>query len=575
MNADGSVDFAALTMGLVGGLAIFLFGMEMMTDALKLAAGSRLKGVLARMTTNRFKAVFAGAFITAIIQSSSVTTVLVVGFISAGLLSLSQSIGIIMGASIGTTVTAQIVAFKVTKYALLLVAAGFGMSFIGRARGVHVWGKVLLGLGLIFFGMSVMKDATNPLRDYAPFIEAMQNMDSPLLAVLFSAAFTAIVQSSSATTGVIIVLATQGFVSLDAGIALVFGANIGTCVTAGLAAIGKPREAVRAAMVHTLFNTAGVLLWLGFIPQLAELIQRLSPVAEGLSGVAKLRAETPRQIANAHTIFNVANTFIFIWFTPVIARIVERVLPDKTMAEDALARKGYMDDIIVHTPALALDMVRMELGRLGACVLSMLRTALDPVVTGTDEELALLRERDEEVDALHGAVITYLGRLSLEDLSEEQSHRLSEYISGANYLENIGDMIETNLVDAGRARLSQGIEISPQTRDALQLFHTRVVWAVERSVQALAGEDVDAAREVRKAKSEMVLLSETVEAHLAQRLAANEPNRVGLFRLESDLIEALKRIYYFSKRIARLVTEETPLYDRGGPDRPRRERDEP
>ncbi len=317
----------AILMGLVGGLALFLYGMEKLTDALKLLAGDRMKSLLAKMTSNRFKGVLTGATITATIQSSSVTTVLVVGFITAGLLSLRQSIGIIMGAEIGTTVTAQIIAFKVTKYSLILVAAGFFLSFVPKSAKLKSWGTMLMGLGLIFFGRELMKGATSPLRDYEPFINTMQNLRNPVVAVLFSATFTALIQSSSATTGVIIVLASQGFLTLEAGIALVFGANIGTCVTAFLASIGKPRAAVRAAMVHIMFNTTGVLLWISFIPYLADFIRSVSPVTEGLAGVATLKADTPRQVANAHTLFNVTNTLIFMVQYKLVGKIRKKKSP--------------------------------------------------------------------------------------------------------------------------------------------------------------------------------------------------------------------------------------------------------
>ena len=555
-----------ILMGLLGGLALFLYGMEKMTNSLKLIAGDGMKDLLSRMTSNRFKGVLTGAAITATIQSSSVTTVLVVGFISAGLLSLSQAIGIIMGAEIGTTITAQIIAFKVTKYSLLLVTAGFALSFIPKSPKLKAWGAMLMGLGLIFFGMELMKDSTSPLRSFEPFLQGMQNLRNPLVAVLFSAAFTALIQSSSATTGVIIVLASEGFLTLEAGIALVFGANIGTCITALLASIGKPREAVRAALVHILFNTAGVLLWIGFIPYLAEFIRWLSPVAEGLEGVAALQAETPRQIANAHTTFNLANTTLFIGFTPLIARLVERLVPDRKLdeIEEGFDRR-YMDDILVHTPSLALDLVRMELARIGAATLRMVRGAIDPVLTGTSQDLDELEKMDEEVDQLHQAIVTYLGRLSFEKLTTAQGRRLSQYLSAANYFENIGDMIETNLVEAGRERLDTQLEISPSTREILRGLHEKVQWAVEKATESIASEDIELARRVSGAKQEINALAQQAEAHLTERLSAPAPHRVAAFRTETELVEALKRMYYFSKRIARLVVEEIPLTLESGP----------
>ncbi|HIE53595.1 MAG TPA: Na/Pi cotransporter family protein, partial [Chromatiaceae bacterium] len=345
-----SLEIGAILMGLAGGLAIFLYGMELMTGALKASSGQRLKKLLARMTTNRFKGVLAGATTTAIIQSSSVTTVLVVGFVSAGLMKLEQTIPIIMGASIGTTVTAQIVAFKITHYALLIVAVGFALQFLSKNEVVKRTGNMIFGFGLIFFGMSLMGDATAPLRDYEPFIDLLRQMDHPLYGILHSAVFTAVVQSSSATTGVIIMLASQGLISLEQGIALVFGANIGTCVTALLAAIRSSRDALRTALVHITFNTLGVVIWYAAIPQFAELIRSISPTEPQLAGMARLAAETPRQIANAHTLFNVGNTLLFIGFTQQFARLVTWLVP-VTKEEKALeAAPKYLDRNLLETP---------------------------------------------------------------------------------------------------------------------------------------------------------------------------------------------------------------------------------
>ena len=227
-----SLHVFTMIMGLFGGLALFLYGMEKMADALKAVAGERLKSVLAKLTTNRVTGALTGAFVTAIIQSSSVTTVLVVGFITAEVMSFSQAVGVIFGTNIGTTITAQIIAFKVTKYALLLISVGFGMLFIGNKERMKQYGAMAMGLGLIFFGMGVMSNAMKPLQSYQPFLDLMAHMDNPILGILTAACFTGLVQSSSATTGIVIVMASQGFITLTAGIALIFGANVGTCITA-------------------------------------------------------------------------------------------------------------------------------------------------------------------------------------------------------------------------------------------------------------------------------------------------------------------------------------------------------
>ena len=297
----GDLDQLALLSGLVGGLAIFLFGMDIMTRALKQVAGNSLKTILARMTSNRFLGLIAGASVTAIIQSSSITTVLLVGFISAGLMTTAQSVAVILGANIGTTITAQILAFNVTALALPILALGFFISFIAQSKVAREYGRILLGIGMVFFGMAIMSEAMHPLRSFRPFLDFMLSLDNALLAMLVGAGFTALVQSSSATTGILIVMAGQGLIGLEAAVALALGANIGTCVTALLAAIGKPREAVRAAVVHTIFNVVGVAIWIGFVDQLANLARYISPIEVTVSGAVGI----PRQLANVHTFFNV------------------------------------------------------------------------------------------------------------------------------------------------------------------------------------------------------------------------------------------------------------------------------
>ena len=555
METSSTLEVGSILIGLIGGLALFLYGMEQMTDALKTVAGEGMKKLLARLTTNRFKAVFAGAFVTAIIQSSSVTTVLVVGFISAGLMTLSQSIGVILGADIGTTVTAQIVAFKVTKYALVLVTIGFLMQFVGKKEKIRQYGVMTLGLGLVFFGMEMMSQATHPLRSYEPFIDLMRKMDNPLLGTLIGTVFTGIIQSSSATMGVVIVMAAQGFITLEAGIALVFGANIGTCVTALLAAIGKPREAVRAAFVHILFKVVGVLIWFGFIDQLAEVVRWISPKHPELSGVARLAAETPRQVANAHTLFNVANTFIFIWFTKPLALLMRKIIPDRPVVGPEVVQPKYLDDILLETPVLALDRVRMELRRIGERALAMVEKALPVAVDGDREELEKLAKMDDEVDILHSAVIQYMRRLAKENLTEEQSRLLNHYIGAANNIEYIADLIETNIVGTGLARVRSRVHVSEGTRQVLRGLHKKVVWAVQMALEALDASDVDMAERVIQAKSEINRLVEEAERYLADRLAAEGEDRVTLFRIETELVEYLKRVYYFSKRIAKSVQE--------------------
>jgi phosphate:Na+ symporter len=553
MTSDGTIQTGQILIGIAGGLALFLFGMEMMTAALKNVAGGGLKSALATLTRNRFTGLAAGTLITAVLQSSSVTTVLLVGFVSAGLISLQQSIGVILGADIGTTITAQIVAFDVTRWALLIVAVGFATSMLSRGERLRQYGSMVLGLGLIFFGMDLMSAATEPLRDHPAFIGIMADMATPVLGILAGAVFTAIVQSSSATMGIVIVLAGQGFLTLSAGIALVFGANIGTCVTALLAAIGKSRDAVRVAVAHVLFKIIGVAIWFAFIPRLAQAVRWISPTSPELSGVARLAAETPRQIANAHTLFNVANALLFLPFVGASVWLVHRLVPERPEVIPEGAKARYLDEMLLDTPVLALDRVRMELRRLGERALTMVRTSLVATLDGTETDLKALRHLDDDVDALHGSIVQYLAKVAQENLDESRVAQQQAYLTAANHFESMGDVVEVNLVAAGFARLGAGVRVSEETRELLTTLHDRVCWSVEMALQSLDAVDPSMAKRVTDAKGEITSLSRQAQAHLATRLTAPMPNRLELYRLETEITESLEQVYSLAKGIAKLV----------------------
>jgi phosphate:Na+ symporter len=552
-----SMAIGRMTIELLGGLALFLFGMDQMTVALKAVAGDSMRTVLARLTSNRFMGALTGALVTAVIQSSSVTTVLVVGFTTAGLMSFSQSIGVIMGANIGTTITAQIVAFKITKAALLMIAVGFGFLFISKKDAPRHYGAMLMGLGLLFFGMSVMSEAMQPLRSYQPFLDLMVSMETPIIGILIAAAFTALIQSSSATTAIVIVMAGEGFLTLPAGIALAFGANIGTCVTAMLAAIGKPREAVRAATAHVLFNIAGVLLWLNFIDQLAAFVTAISPANAELSGAQRVAADTPREIANAHTIFNVANTLIFIWFTTPIARLVEWLIPDRPLDEAEFIRSKFLDDELLSTPSIALDRARMEIERMGERVEEMLARIMPAMLQGSMIELKEIRQLDENIDALHAQIVTYLGKISILKLTEKQSGEFLRLMDVVNDLENIGDVIETNLVELGISRINKNVSVSPQTREILLAFHAVVMRAVADAIKAVAENSAELAESVIDMKKEITAIANSAAVHESRRLVASEPKRIEAYTIEIGITEKLQRVYYFSKRIAKKVISES------------------
>ena len=544
-------DMLPLVMGLLGGLALFLFGLDQMTVALKAVAGDRLRTVLARLTVNRVAGVATGAFVTSVIQSSSVTTVLVIGFISSGLMSLSQAVGVIFGANIGTTVTAQIIAFKVTKLAFALVAAGFALTFVARRESLRHHGSGMLGLGLVFLGMTVMSDSMAPLREYPPFLEGMTRLENPLVAIAVSAAFTGLIQSSSATTAIVIAMASQGLVPLPMGIALILGANVGTCVTALLAAIGRPREAVRAALVHLAFNAGGVLLWLPWIGALAGWVVEISPRASELDGVTRLAAESPRQIANAHTVFNVANALVFLPFGALLARAIERLVPDRELVAESVTRARFLDETLLSTPAIALDNTRREIVRLGEHVERMFEAALPAMLYGDRDALAAVARMDEDVDSLHQDIVAYLGRISESALTQSDTGVFIHLMSVANTLESVGDTIETGLVRRGRGRVEERVRISPATAKVITGYHEQVSKALRDAIGSVRDRDPGLAAEVVSMKPLMQRLSAAAADHEARRLVADAENRISTYALETDMIEELRRVYYYAKRIAR------------------------
>jgi phosphate:Na+ symporter len=537
--------------GLLGGLALFLFGMDVMTGALKSASGDYLKDFLGKLTRNRFAGISLGAGMTAIIQSSSVTTVVLIGLITAGLMSTSQSVAVIMGANIGTTITAQVLAFDVARVALPMIALGFGLSFLHRRTEWRQVGMAVLGLGMVFYGMGIMSSGLEPLRSFPPFIDAMANLKNPVLGVLVGAGFTALIQSSSATTGIILVLASHGLIGLGAAIAIALGANIGTCVTAGLASIGKPREAVRAFMVHTLFNVFGVMIWIGFIPQLAELAAWMSPAHPELTGIDRLAAEAPRQVANAHTLFNIANTLLLVGFTAQFARLVEWLIPDRPVQPDRAMLPRHLDYSLVSAPPVALGLARREVGRLGQRVSEMADAIMPAAISGSRADLARVAAMDKVVDALHLAIIDYLGKVSSSRLSARQSRDLMQLIEVANDLEHIGDDIATRMVTSASKRIDEDVSVSEQTASVLTDYHAFVVNALKDAVQAISEEDAELAKEVSKRKKAFVELSHRAAAHGLGRLTANLPNRLKTYAREMEVLEILDGVFMIVRRMAR------------------------
>ncbi len=549
----GSIDSFELLMGLFGGLALFLFGIDQMSDGLKAVAGDRMAGLLGSMTRNRFLGGITGAFVTAILNSSSVTTVLVVGFITAGIMTLQQSIGVIMGANIGSTMTAQIVAFNVTHYAMLPIAIGFGMIFFAKNEGTRHSGAMLFGLGLLFGGMGVMSEAMYPLRSYDPFLELMARMENPILGIVAGAVFTALVQSSAATTGIAIVMASEGLLSLPAGIALALGANIGTCATALLAAIGKPVAARRAAAAHVLFNVLGVIIWLPLIGLLAQLAVAASPAHPELSGAARMAEEVPRQIANAHTIFNVINTMVFIWFTGAFARVVEKMVPDRVVEAKDIIEVQFLDDALLETPSLAIQSAQFEGHRLGTIAAKMVQD-IGPAIESRDAaQLDAVEKLDDQIDVLKDKIMAYLAAIYRQELTSDESKHLLRMMRAVDEIQRIGNTVRNDIVPAGHVLIDSDIQVSETTKHVFTTLYDSVCDAMALVIEAIDEKSEAKALEVVQMKSKIHGLIDDALDYQQERIAPTDPQLVTLFRLEDELIDAMKRIYALSRRLANLL----------------------
>ncbi len=549
-QADNEIAWGILVMELMGGLALFLAGLEQLSDGLKKVAGDALKVMLARLTTNRVSGAITGAVVTGILNSSSITTVLVVGFVTAGIMTLSQSVGVIMGANIGSTVTAQILAFNISTYALLPVAVGFFLIFTDKSEKLKYSGMMIMGMGLVFFGMSVMSEAMSPLRSYEPFLEMLKRMEKPLLGILAGALFTGLVQSSAATVGIAIALASKGFLALEAGIALALGANIGTCVTALLAAIGKPPEAVRAAVVHIFFNIAGVLLWFFFIPQLAAFATWFSPSSPELAGSARLSAEVPRQIANANTLFNVVNTCIFLPFTTLFAWIATRVVPARP-APPGPIKPAFLDASVLDVPSLALERVRQELARASEIILTMFQTAGKALRSDDIDMMRSLVREDDKIDFLETACLDYLSKIRQHHLTSAESLDHQHLMVSAVALENLGDVIETDIVRLGVQAIQISHERSEETKRLTYDLYASVENCILLLGSVLSEKNQTAAEKILQYERKVKSIQHELMVRKSNRLGSEDEAALKTARIEVSFSDKLVRMYSIVKRITK------------------------
>ncbi len=556
-----SIPWFFLIMGLLGGLVLFLYGMEKMSEGLKKSAGEGMRKILSALTNNRIIGLAVGAFVTMVIQSSSATTVMLVSFAQAQLLTFGQTLSVILGANIGTTVTAQLIAFKLTDYAFLMIIAGFALTIFSKKDSYKYLGESLLGFGILFLGMKVMSDSMRPLRDYGPFINIMKDLENPIYGLIIGAAFTALIQSSSAFTGIVIVLAQQGLLSLDAGIPLLLGANIGTCVTAGLASLGASREAKRVALAHVIFNTAGAVFFLFWVPDFADLVRWASPVSDA-DGIQKLAAETPRQIANAHTFFNVSVALVFLPFTALLSKAVLKILPRRESEKAIEVVTWHLDDKALSTPGLAIDLCHAEVGRMAKILRRMLRAIVHPLFNdeeGTDnvhKHLTIIEGiemREDKIDFLQDKVTGYLLKLGRQELSEGQSREVFNLISIVGDMEAIGDIIHRDMFPLIAKKRALKIDFSNEGHEEIIVYHAKIYKQLMRLEATFSEHKFKKAQKIVSKEVKYADLEAEFKIKHLERLKEEKKESIATHEIHMELMDHLKQISVYVTEIAKSV----------------------
>jgi len=434
----------------IGGLGLFILGIKMMTEGLEMTAGQRIKRILEAISSNRIIGCLTGAGVTAVIQSSSATTVMLIGFVGAGIMTLQQAVGVVLGANIGTTVTAQLIAFKLTKIALPAIAVGVSMKFFSKKRKHRHFGDIVLGFGLIFYGMSVMENGLAPIRTNPDFINVFtkfstHNIGGILLCVATGTLVTIMVQSSSATVGLTMALATQGLISFPTSMALVLGENIGTTITAELATLGSDNiEAHRTARAHTLFNVIGVSMMVILFPWFVKFVGFISitlgagPVNETVGGTV---VNINRYIANGHTIFNVINATFFLIFLPKLIQAAIYLSPKEKTSKERY-RLPEFDTNMIDSTIGALAKVRGEVTKMAEFTRMNLNKVCECIEVRDDDKLAERQSVEDHIDAMQKIIIKYLTTIYQGDVNESDAREISEMMRITNNIERIGDSME-------------------------------------------------------------------------------------------------------------------------------------
>ena len=508
----------------LGGVGLFLYGIKLMSEALQFAAGDRMRQLIGSLTKTPVRGVIIGAVVAMLIQSSSGTTVMTVSFVHAGLMSLEQAIGVIMGANIGTTITAQIVAFKIKNFALPVLGLGVLFVFLGTSKRQRYLGNGLVGFGLLFLGMQTMEASVSFLNDQKEIFVAFSR--NPLLGLLAGTVVTMIVQASSATIGLTMALASQGLLGLEAALPILLGDNIGTTITAVLASLGSNRSAKQAAAAHVFFNVIGAFIFLSAFPLYFRIVSATSN-------------DIGRQIANAHTIFNVTNTLLFIPFVKPYAWLIRKIVPSKE--SELTIGPMYLDHKLLDaSPAAAVDAVKLEILHMGDLAMSMLRFVRKAFVESDSKMIDEVEQTEKAVNEINRSISSYASEIWQRGLSSELSTVLGSYVNGVGDVERIGDHA-TNLMEMYEYKIDHCIEFSEvATNEFLRMFDA-VDGAVRLSLESIRDEDLAKAFAVDKIEAEVDRMEKDIRKNHIHRLNKGDCSPMGGV-VYIDIVSNLERV---------------------------------
>ncbi len=530
----------------LSGLALFLFGMKMMSENLESVAGHKMKKIIGMFTSNPIRGILVGAVVTALVQSSSATTVMVIGFVNAGIMSLYQAIGIIMGANIGTTITGQMVSLKLSALApYAIIIGGLGLMLISKKSKQNRF-YIILGFGILFMGMDIMGDAMSPLRQSPAVAGIIQSLSEPgvvntLLGLILGAAITAVIQSSSAVTAIVVAMAGSGAIGIAAAFPIVLGANIGTTVTAILSSIGASKTAKKAALMHLLFNVIGSVIFI-----ILYIIFR----GPALKLMNMLGANAKRQIANTHTIFNVLNTLMLFPFAKGLVALVNRLIPGEENEESVLR----LDERMIETPSVAIEMVKTEIDRMGAMALESYDYSMDAYLTKDAKSVQKVYEIEKVINEMEHGINDYLIKLSAPtSLSTEQKSYIDNMFNVINDIERIGDHAE-NVAGLANQAIKDGVVSSDKALKQVAGMSGKVRKSIVQSLKALAKEDKKSANKVIKRENKVDKIEKTMRKEHIKRL------QEGLCKPEAgiiflDVISNLERVADHAENISEYVND--------------------